>query len=177
MTPFDLHALGTPPALILSQDQTLHQCVRVYGLSRATGRHRHPARARSALTWSGLVHSRSPGPAPPPPAPSGTVTARPPQRTASVCSVFRTQPLSHATCQGATGVPPDRARCRAPRKNSSRFLFACQGQPLAIARSGLPGRGLAFERREGSLIDFVPLVKGDAAVASRQFTPGRTRAQ
>src|SRR5699024_10466287 len=23
-TPFDLHALGTPPALILSQDQTLH---------------------------------------------------------------------------------------------------------------------------------------------------------
>lgn len=24
-TPFDLHALGTPPALILSQDQTLHQ--------------------------------------------------------------------------------------------------------------------------------------------------------
>ena len=25
--PFDLHALGTPPALILSQDQTLHQCV------------------------------------------------------------------------------------------------------------------------------------------------------
>src|SRR5688572_26871149 len=26
-TPFDLHALGTPPALILSQDQTLHQCV------------------------------------------------------------------------------------------------------------------------------------------------------
>jgi hypothetical protein len=28
--PFDLHALGTPPALILSQDQTLHQnhCVR-----------------------------------------------------------------------------------------------------------------------------------------------------
>ena len=25
-TPFDLHALGTPPALILSQDQTLHQC-------------------------------------------------------------------------------------------------------------------------------------------------------
>ena len=24
--PFDLHALGTPPALILSQDQTLHQC-------------------------------------------------------------------------------------------------------------------------------------------------------
>jgi hypothetical protein len=26
-TPFDLHALGTPPALILSQDQTLHQSV------------------------------------------------------------------------------------------------------------------------------------------------------
>src|SRR5215210_4101235 len=25
-TPFDLHALGTPPALILSQDQTLHHC-------------------------------------------------------------------------------------------------------------------------------------------------------
>jgi hypothetical protein len=25
VTPFDLHALGTPPALILSQDQTLHQ--------------------------------------------------------------------------------------------------------------------------------------------------------
>ena len=24
-TPFDLHALGTPPAFILSQDQTLHQ--------------------------------------------------------------------------------------------------------------------------------------------------------
>src|SRR5688572_19991096 len=24
-TTFDLHALGTPPALILSQDQTLHQ--------------------------------------------------------------------------------------------------------------------------------------------------------
>jgi hypothetical protein len=27
-TPLDLHALGTPPALILSQDQTLHQCAR-----------------------------------------------------------------------------------------------------------------------------------------------------
>ena len=26
---FDLHALGTPPALILSQDQTLHQIVRL----------------------------------------------------------------------------------------------------------------------------------------------------
>ena len=26
--PFDLHALGTPPALILSQDQTLHHCLR-----------------------------------------------------------------------------------------------------------------------------------------------------
>jgi hypothetical protein len=25
-TPLDLHALGTPPALILSQDQTRHQC-------------------------------------------------------------------------------------------------------------------------------------------------------
>ena len=25
ITPLDLHALGTPPALILSQDQTLHQ--------------------------------------------------------------------------------------------------------------------------------------------------------
>ena len=25
-SPFDLHALGTPPALILSQDQTLHHC-------------------------------------------------------------------------------------------------------------------------------------------------------
>ena len=25
--PFDLHALGTPPALILSQDQTLHHCL------------------------------------------------------------------------------------------------------------------------------------------------------
>ena len=24
-TPFDLHVLGTPPALILSQDQTLHK--------------------------------------------------------------------------------------------------------------------------------------------------------
>ena len=23
-TPFDLHVLGTPPALVLSQDQTLH---------------------------------------------------------------------------------------------------------------------------------------------------------
>ena len=30
-TPLDLHALGTPPALILSQDQTLHQ----YRLQRA----------------------------------------------------------------------------------------------------------------------------------------------
>ena len=26
VTPLDLHALGTPPALILSQDQTLHHC-------------------------------------------------------------------------------------------------------------------------------------------------------
>ena len=24
-TPFDLHVLGTPPALVLSQDQTLHK--------------------------------------------------------------------------------------------------------------------------------------------------------
>jgi hypothetical protein len=28
LSPSDLHALGTPPALILSQDQTLHQCWR-----------------------------------------------------------------------------------------------------------------------------------------------------
>ncbi len=27
MIPFDLHALGTPPAFILSQDQTLHLCL------------------------------------------------------------------------------------------------------------------------------------------------------
>jgi hypothetical protein len=28
-TPFDLHVLGTPPALVLSQDQTLHN--KIYG--------------------------------------------------------------------------------------------------------------------------------------------------
>ena len=28
-TPFDLHVLGTPPALVLSQDQTLHN--KTYG--------------------------------------------------------------------------------------------------------------------------------------------------
>jgi hypothetical protein len=28
-TPFDLHVLGTPPALVLSQDQTLHK--KLYG--------------------------------------------------------------------------------------------------------------------------------------------------
>ena len=30
MLPFDLHVLGTPPAFILSQDQTLHKNVSIF---------------------------------------------------------------------------------------------------------------------------------------------------
>ena len=37
MTPFDLHALGTPPALILSQDQTLHQIHPAHQIPRCLG--------------------------------------------------------------------------------------------------------------------------------------------
>ena len=28
VTPFDLHVLGAPPAFVLSQDQTLHRCIK-----------------------------------------------------------------------------------------------------------------------------------------------------
>ena len=55
--PFDLHALGTPPALILSQDQTLHQFAVPPGSHRTT------------------PHLVLPSPLPTPPAPP-TTTAR-----------------------------------------------------------------------------------------------------
>ncbi len=56
VTPFDLHALGTPPALILSQDQTLHQVASFVTVSPTpTDRHRPSLGSASlCLTWSGL---------------------------------------------------------------------------------------------------------------------------
>lgn len=55
-TPFDLHALGTPPALILSQDQTLHQLSLLYS-STHTPTAQHRPRLRDAHT-SQLPHVR-----------------------------------------------------------------------------------------------------------------------
>ncbi len=50
-TPFDLHALGTPPAFILSQDQTLHQ-------DRLTPR--RPQACCQTHRTSGYCHSKHP---------------------------------------------------------------------------------------------------------------------
>ena len=46
-TPLDLHALGTPPALILSQDQTLHQSMMI---ATRHSRARPPRPSRPAET-------------------------------------------------------------------------------------------------------------------------------
>ncbi len=51
-TTFDLHALGTPPALILSQDQTLHQIARLPFSKKATG---------LCLSLSRVRHHDAPG--------------------------------------------------------------------------------------------------------------------
>ena len=80
MTPCDLHALGTPPALILSQDQTLHQlCWHPRAGDPDREIHQPPAMPVVSVLTRGLVTShhqlRSPGPGQPAPA-SSRVLAR-----------------------------------------------------------------------------------------------------
>ena len=65
VTPFDLHALGTPPALILSQDQTLHQ-VRVLFVTPAPGRHRFAGQGLLSRIVTGSPPTSSAAPAPHP---------------------------------------------------------------------------------------------------------------
>ena len=68
-TPFDLHALGTPPALILSQDQTLHHYVASRVSSAPTTRD-PPATRRpgstAVLTTTALLRLPHPARQPPP---------------------------------------------------------------------------------------------------------------
>src|SRR5690554_4208678 len=80
MTPCDLHALGTPPALILSQDQTLHQlCWHPRAGDPDREIHQPPAMPVVSVLTRGLVTShhqlRSPGSGQPAPA-SSRVLAR-----------------------------------------------------------------------------------------------------
>ena len=100
---FDLHALGTPPALILSQDQTLHQIVR-----RSTRRRDrtlfHVVRASSTM--------RRIGPAPSPeriPTSASVLHLRPPTRHRFPVAAIRIAPPGkHArrpTCQCAAPQP------------------------------------------------------------------------
>ena len=105
--PFDLHALGTPPALILSQDQTLHQdgsprsrvapfpsakCICVAG------------RSRSVTTRFVLTHSRADRSSAPPRSPRRSraqVPAREP-RSPRIGSLL---PLQRAASRPAFILP------------------------------------------------------------------------
>ena len=51
--PLDLHVLGTPPAFVLSQDQTLHY--RVVDCSNTCWRIARPKTTRFALIWQSLI--------------------------------------------------------------------------------------------------------------------------
>ena len=95
-TTFDLHALGTPPALILSQDQTLHQngCLPNRSCDRTFTSHLCVRRPRCARLPSGPKAPSSPERVGPPSSAAHSIP--PPQRLASGNDEIR-QP----TCQGA----------------------------------------------------------------------------
>ena len=92
-TPFDLHALGTPPALILSQDQTLHHSA---GLPPARVRpdprqglpRRAMPRPRPPLGLVRFSVHTAPGPA------RAGCPARPAPATVWPCFVFHTRTRS-----------------------------------------------------------------------------------
>ena len=140
VTPSDLHALGTPPALILSQDQTLHQ-VRV-------SRH-HPPVATGSPGWGHLrgalrkrcawVHPSVTDPAPragpPPPersprGPHVKAQVRPDRRSApSSAHEPRSPAPSPATCQRAGQRITHRPiSARFPERRTPSLL----GAPLSV---------------------------------------------
>ncbi len=104
--PCDLHALGTPPALILSQDQTLHQCHRGLAVRRppkgnAVGWPRRgllPCAFVFAVTPTVPPRQGRPRVAPASTPPARPATVRPSAfslgmtRSAPRCFVFRTPP-------------------------------------------------------------------------------------
>src|SRR5690554_2793338 len=52
VSPFDLHVLSTPPAFVLSQDQTLRKCLLAPQRPRSSGNRHHEA-VRPPLTKGG----------------------------------------------------------------------------------------------------------------------------
>ncbi len=109
-TPFDLHALGTPPALILSQDQTLHQC--------RTRTVRAPGLPPSSVGWPScglclLLCCVVTRPATPPPSrpglpPTGSAATPPPNATIRFFHDVRRPRHTLLRLPHTTGLPPPR---------------------------------------------------------------------
>jgi hypothetical protein len=133
-TTFDLHALGTPPALILSQDQTLHQnCVAPLALRHertwvhfcCVRHHERPiewprSQRSPARSDASVLHLRPPVRSPPhrprrPPRFPGTPqeSMLPPAANLSMCSAVSTTHEQKKTA-------PVRAGAAKPRRPASR---------------------------------------------------------
>ena len=156
MTPFDLHALGTPPALILSQDQTLHQIHPAHQISRClkiSGSH-------GACSFRCPPHQSTQRARPHDPAHHALSTSAllllPLQRLTQLCSgqisVRVSSSLLNPRCQASRS--PSQYPHQAPRSLGPRslvkvlwsdflapFLQRCSPQPTYIRTSPRPCQG------------------------------------
>ena len=187
--PSDLHALGTPPALILSQDQTLHQ-VRIVSPHPpvATGCQDAASVVRCLVSLEppvGPAATRSPPPPPdvasaharralgasvrpgtaPPDRRSAPSSARDPRSRAFACHL--------STCWVPNMEPPRRERgdhSQRPAGLAGSAFLVLSSPALAVILSN----ALVSERRAGSLVGFPPAVKGDSALSHGFVSPDQS---
>ena len=110
-TTFDLHALGTPPALILSQDQTLHQVCPLPALTTTRGLPKRRACFRCVCVRP-LVAAR-----PNPPSPKESCA----QLELNSFSIFGRP-------------PPPLPTCSQPHIRTTSQLARARGQPTNLSR-------------------------------------------
>ena len=131
--PFDLHALGTPPALILSQDQTLHQ----NKLPQAAPLARRSLRACVPLLVSHPVA----------PAPRLATTPGTPVVALTFCVFTLRHPTrlaSRSRCRCfLCSAPRARPRQGHPHRSGPCSTLTCQGALVNLADSAIFTRRLA----------------------------------
>lgn len=128
--PFDLHALGTPPALILSQDQTLHQWLGPRLRSPRERRTGAPPVVLSLVPAAASLRTRCRG-------------SRPHAGGAWCCSVM----LDPRCGSSASSSTPD--HCRLPASCLGASLSRCGASPARASNNptspwgeSFPGTGL-----------------------------------
>ena len=142
-TPLDLHALGTPPALILSQDQTLHHCG-CFVVSVCADRGSHPT-PQTVTSPPGVCGRRIRKP-------SGCREDHDTISLTLTCAIERSETIDHSPArtpfefQVKEGLPSARSvfgRCIATECSVLAKLPACQGIPTNTvqARDAAGGRG------------------------------------